>query len=72
MNCIDRKKTLSIDEVKTKKDLEIKDLRLKLIKTSKDLKETKEKIEKTEKKRNPKESAFLRKVKSSKVLGLTS
>lgn len=45
---------MSIDEVKSKKDQEIKDLRQRFIKVSKDLKETKDKIEKSEKKRTPK------------------
>ena len=44
------------------------------MKVTKDLKETKDKFEKNEKKqqRNMKDSAFLRKVKSSKHLGITS
>lgn len=69
LNCIDRKKTLSIDEIKSKKDQEIKDLRQKFIKVTKDLRETKDKFEK---KNSIKESHFLRKVRSSKHLGTTS
>ena len=46
LNCIDRKKVLSIDEVKHKMDREIKDLRQKYMKVTKDLKETKDKFEK--------------------------
>lgn len=42
------------------------------MKVSKDLKETKDKFEKNEKKKVTKDSAFLRKVKSSKHLGATS
>jgi hypothetical protein len=72
LNCIDRKKVLSINEVKSKKDQEIKDLRQRFIKVSKDLKETKDKFEKNEKKQCLKDNAFLRKVKSSKNLGITS
>ena len=44
LNCIDRKKIMSIDEVKVKKDREIKDLRQKFMKVTKDFKETKDKL----------------------------
>lgn len=63
---------MSIDEVKTKKDQEIKDLRQRFMKVSRDLKETKDKIEEKEKKRLPKQTPNIKKVKSSKVLGMTS
>lgn len=72
LNFIDRKKYMSIDEVKTKKDQEIKDLRQRFMKVSRDLKETKDKIEEKEKKRLPKQPPSIKKVKSSKVLGMTS
>lgn len=73
LNCIDRKKMLSINEMKTRKDQEIKDLRQKFIKVTKDLKDTKDKFEKNEKKKSSlKDNAFLRKVKSSKNIGMTS
>lgn len=71
ISCSDRKKLISIDDVKYKKDEEIKDLRKKFMKVSKDLKETKDKIEKR-KNSNPKEHALIRKVKSAKMLGMTS
>jgi hypothetical protein len=38
MNCLDRRKYISIDEVKAKKDQEIKGLRQKLDRVNKDLK----------------------------------
>lgn len=72
LNFIDRKKYMSIDEVKTKKDQEIKDLRQRFMKVSRDLKETKDKIEEKEKKRVPKQSPNIKKIKSSKLLGVTS
>ena len=74
LNFIDRKKYMSIDEVKTKKDQEIKDLRQRFMKVSRDLKETKDKIEEKEKekKRIPKQTPNIKKAKSSKLLGLTS
>ena len=72
LNFIDRKKYMSIDEVKTKKDQEIKDLRQRFMKVSRDLKETKDKIEEKEKKRLPKQTPSIKKVKSTKVLGMTS
>lgn len=72
LNFIDRKKYMSIDEVKTKKDQEIKDLRQRFMKVSRDLKETKDKIEEKEKKRIPKQSPNIKKIKSSKLLGITS
>lgn len=59
--------------MKTRKDQEIKDLRQKFIKVTKDLKDTKDKFEKNEKKKSSlKDNAFLRKVKSSKNIGMTS
>ena len=73
LNCIDRKKVMSIDEVKIKKDKEIKDLRQKFMKVSKDFRQTKDKLEKNEKKqRISKQTVFLRKVRSSKNLGMHS
>lgn len=72
LNFVDRKKYMSIDEVKTKKDQEIKDLRQRFMKVSRDLKETKDKIEEKEKKRVPKQVPNIKKVKSSKLLGVTS
>lgn len=72
LNFIDRKKYMSIDEVKTKKDQEIKDLRQRFMKVSRDLKETKDKIEEKEKKRIPKQTPNIKKAKSSKLLGVTS
>lgn len=42
------------------------------MKVSKDLKETKDKIQKTEKKKPGKDNPYIRKVKSSKLLGLAS
>lgn len=70
LNCVDRKKMFSIDQVKHKKDIEIKDLRQKVIKVTKDLKDTKDKFAKNEKTKSLKQTAFLRKVKSSKKLGM--
>ena len=72
LNFVDPKKYMSIDEVKTKKDQEIKDLRQRFMKVSRDLKETKDKIEEKEKKRVPKQVPNIKKVKSSKLLGVTS
>lgn len=71
LSCLDRKKYISIDEVKAKKDQEIKDLRQRFNKVNKDLKETR--MELNEKKRVPKEkSPFVRKIKSSQLLGAAS
>ena len=74
MNVLDRKKYVSIDEVRAKKDQQIKDLRQRFIKVTKDLKETKDKIQKTEKKQIPNKgrSPLPRKIKSSQLLGATS
>jgi signal transduction histidine kinase len=73
LNYLDRKKYDSIDEIKTKKDQEIKDLRQRFLKVSKDLRETKNKIEEKEKKKNPKERLPTgRRIKSSTLLGLAS
>jgi hypothetical protein len=71
MSCLDRRKYISIDEVKAKKDQEIKELRHKFNKIHKDLKETKNKIEQNELRRAPK-SPYARKIKSSQLLGTAS
>ena len=76
LNCIDRKRTQSIDQVKHRKDQEIKNLRQKFIKISQDLREAKEKMEKNErgerKKSGKEKHMFLKKVSSSRNIGLAS